>query len=100
MQDQVVICPKCHNDRTADLKLPCASCGASRTIFGYLYQHEFRTAFQATIAILTVVFLAVLLGIGFLVYQWYLMADGSGSFEASDLAFRQIFHQILSGGQI
>ena len=100
MQDQVVICQKCHNNRTADLKTPCDSCGASRTIFGYLYQHEYRTAFQATVAVIAVVFLAILLGLGFLVYQWYLIANTAGSFEISDLAFRQIFHQILSGGQI
>jgi hypothetical protein len=100
MQDQVVICQKCHNIRTADLKTPCASCGASRTIFGYLYQHEYRTAFQATAAVLAVVFLAILLGIGFLIYQWYLMASRLGGLEVNDLAFVIFFHHVLSGGQI
>jgi hypothetical protein len=100
MQDQVVICRKCHNNRTADLKTPCDSCGASRTIFGYLYQHEFRTAFRATAAVLTIVFLAILLGIAFLVYQWYLMANRLGSFEVTDVAIIQFIHHVLSGGQI
>src|SRR5262245_50284949 len=101
MQDQVVICRKCHNNRTADLKTPCDSCGASRTILGYLYQHEFRTLFRATVVILAVVFLAILLGIGFLVYQAYLMANSVTHIAIiSDLAFIQLFLQVLSGDPI
>ena len=100
MQDQVVICRKCHNNRTADLKTPCDSCGASRTIFGYMYQHEFRTWSRATVAILAFVFLAILLGIGFLVYQGYLIASKLGNFEVTNLAFIPFIHHILPGGQI
>jgi hypothetical protein len=100
MQDQVVICQKCHNTRSPDLKTPCDSCGASRTIFGYLYQHEYRTLFKVTAAMLVFIFLVILSGIGFLVYQWYLITNRSGGLEVSGLAFIQCYHQILSEGQI
>jgi hypothetical protein len=100
MQDQVVICQKCHNNRTVDLKTPCDSCGASRTIFGYLYKHEFRFAWKAMVTILIAIFLAFLLGLAFLVYQWYLMANPSGSFDGSDLAFIKLFQRVLFGGRI
>jgi len=100
MQDQLVICPKCHNTRTADLKTPCDSCGASRTLFGYLYQHEFRTFFWAIVVILVVIFLAILLGIGFLAYQSYIMANGLGNSDGNSLGYIYFLYQILPGGSI
>lgn len=63
---KVVICPKCHNDRSANLGIPCAHCGARKTIFGYQYLHEFKSCLVTVL--IGLIALAFVVGIGITVY--------------------------------
>ncbi len=98
MYEEALICQKCHNTRTADLKMPCDSCGARSTIFGYLYQHEFRAFLWATVTIVVFIILAIIAGIIFFVYQRLLISGVSADSGEIGLVF-QLIPQILVGGQ-
>lgn len=73
MYEQMTTCKKCQSARSPDLKSPCATCGAHATLFGYLYDHEFKTAMWATIIISGFIFLACLSGVIFLTAQSLLL---------------------------
>ena len=98
MYQEEVFYPKCHNTRKADLKIPCETCGAFSTIFGYLYQHEFRVFWWAIVIIILFVVLAIVSGIIFLVYQRLLISQVSSKYESIDVMMRLI-PGLVAGGQ-
>ncbi len=75
MYEQITTCKKCQSARSTNLKLPCESCGAHFTIFGYLYEHEFKTFMWATTIILVFACLACIAGTIFLTAQSYLLTN-------------------------
>lgn len=74
MYEQPILCKKCHSARAADQKVPCSTCGARATFFGYQSENDFKTFRWATIIILSFVILACLSGVAFLVFQGILLA--------------------------
>jgi hypothetical protein len=98
MYQEEVICQKCQNTRKVNLKIPCESCGARSTLFGYLYLDEYRVFLRATIVILLFVVLAVIASVIFLVYQRLLISEVSFHQLNLSLAARLI-HPMLTGGQ-
>lgn len=58
-----VTCPRCGTIRSGDMDLPCRSCGARRTMFGYQYEHEYRTLLKSIVILLIVILLVIISGI-------------------------------------
>jgi hypothetical protein len=75
MYSETVICQKCHSTRATNLKNPCGVCGAHKTIFGYLYEHEYRALFRASIVIGIFILIAIISSAIFLAFQWLLLAN-------------------------
>ncbi len=74
MYEQVVKCQKCQSERSPDLKIPCRTCGARSTVFGYLYEHEVKTFTWASAAVSVFVLLACISTIIFLVIQYLIVS--------------------------
>lgn len=66
-------CNKCQSHRSANLKEACQSCGARKTIFGYLYEHEYRNYIWGGAIITAVLILACIAGVAFLATQSFLL---------------------------
>jgi hypothetical protein len=75
MYEQVMTCQKCQSGRSADLKSPCSTCGARSTIFGYLYEHEFKTFLWAIIIVSVFIIIACVSGLVFLATQSFLLSN-------------------------
>lgn len=61
-------CSKCGNIRDSDINLPCPSCGARRTIFGYQYEREYRDMLKMIIVLLITILMVIISGIIFMVW--------------------------------
>ncbi len=73
MYEQMTTCKKCQSARSTDLKSPCKTCGAHATLFGYLFDDEFKTAMWATIIVSGFIIFACLSGMIFLAAQSFLL---------------------------
>jgi len=67
-------CNKCQSPRSADLKEACSFCGARKTFFGYLYEHEYRNYVSGLAIIVVVLILACIAGVVFLTAQTFLLS--------------------------
>ena len=75
MYDQSTICKKCQSTRVQDLKIPCGSCGARSTLFGYLYEHEYKNLLWGATVIAVFICLACVAGAVFLALQSSLLIN-------------------------
>lgn len=62
LRPQTITCAKCASLRSANIVLPCPECGARKTIFGYQYDHTYRS-----MRLIVVLFLFIFLTILFII---------------------------------
>ncbi len=62
LKPQTITCAKCASLRSANIVLPCPECGARKTIFGYQYDHTYRS-----MRLIVVIFLFIFLTILFII---------------------------------
>ncbi len=75
MYDQTSSCKKCNSSRAQDLRIPCGACGARSTMFGYLYDHEYKNLLWGVIIVSVFICLACVAGAIFLTLQSTLLIN-------------------------
>ena len=71
--EETTTCNKCQSHRSANLKEACNSCGARKTFFGYLYEHEYKNYIWSLVIIMAVLILSCIAGVAFLASQAFLL---------------------------